>query len=88
MLCLFLFSLLITAQAQENFTQELNADLTVAFQNLAIDQNVSANLTELNSFNMFVADAEQDFNRAASIPYEEIDWILEQAREEFLREKK
>ncbi len=85
MLCLLLFSLLIIGHAQENFTQELNADLSEAFQNLTMDQNASVNLTTLNSFDVFVADAEQDFNREASIPYEEIEWILYQARQEALR---
>lgn len=76
MLCLLLFSLTVIAQAQENVTQELSADLAVAFPNLAIDQNASANLTVQSSFDAFVADAEQDFNKAASLTSEDIEWAL------------
>lgn len=85
--CLLLLSLLTVAQAQENFSEELDADLAAAFQNLTIGQNVSANLTEPNSFDTFISDAEQDFNEAASLNNEEIEWILGQAREEFLQKR-
>ncbi len=76
MLCLLLFALSVIVQAQGNFTQDLNSDLAVAFPNMAIGQNASANLTALNSFDAFVTDAEQDFNRAASITSEDIEWAL------------
>lgn len=85
---LLLFSLLAISQAQENFTQELNEDLAAAFQNLEMDQNESIDLAEPDSFDLFIADAEQEFNRAASLSYEDIQWILEQAREEFLKRNK
>jgi hypothetical protein len=77
MLCLLLFSLLVIAQAQVNFTHELSADLAVAFQNVGLDPNASVNLTALNSFDAFVADAEQDFNKAASLTSEDIEWALQ-----------
>lgn len=78
MLCLFLFSLLIITQAQENFTQELNADIAKAFQNLAVDQNASVNSTAPDLFDTRSKDAEQEYNRAASISHEEIERIFEQ----------
>lgn len=70
MLCLLLFSLLITAQANEYATQENNVGPVM-------DQYASLDLPSLDShtsdlFDAVVSDAMQEFDRLASLSYEEI----------------
>ncbi len=74
---LLLFSLLIMAHAQEDFTQGLDVDLAAAFQNL-VDQNASVNLTAPDMFDVVIADATEEFDRTAFISPEEIKLAREQ----------
>lgn len=70
MLCLILFSLSIMAQAGEYAAQENGTDS-------AVDQYASLNLPPLSEstsdlFDAVIADAVQEFDRLASLSYEEI----------------
>ncbi len=70
MLCLLLFSLSIIAQAGEYADQEADADLVM-------DQYASLDLPPLSEsasdlFDAVIADAVQEFDRLASLSYEEV----------------
>ncbi len=70
MLCLLLFSLSIIAQAGEYADQEADADLVM-------DQYAFLDLPPLSEsasdlFDAVIADAVQEFDRLASLSYEEV----------------
>lgn len=84
LLCLLLFSLLITAHARVDIIQEVDVDFTSAFKDSSqittMDQDVLLNLPTSNIFDAVVAEAIQDFDRFASLSHEEIKQILDDFR--------